>query len=82
MDVYDHQLLVTGNKEFRERISFREAEMKILKDVRVNMDLDADFLYEDEVDTSARDVRINNVFNVIWMLRKAIQSLDQIWLRY
>lgn len=45
MDFHDHRQLVTGNKEFSERISILEVEMKIQKDAKFNIDVSAEFIY-------------------------------------
>lgn len=56
MDFHDHRQLVTGNKEFSERISILEVEMKLQKDAKFNIDVSAEFIYEDEIDTSIQNL--------------------------
>ncbi|KAI5394794.1 hypothetical protein KIW84_061418 [Lathyrus oleraceus] len=73
VDVNDYQRLVAENKDFKERISVLEDEMRMMKEARVNTPFEDEdvqddrqimnFINKDEVGISSKDVGHNTPFN-------------------
>ncbi|KAI5382996.1 hypothetical protein KIW84_070414 [Lathyrus oleraceus] len=73
VDVTDYHKLVVENKDFKERISVLEYEVRIMKEARVNSPFEdevvqddrqlVNFITKDEVGTFAGDVGYNTPFN-------------------
>ncbi|XP_050875258.1 uncharacterized protein LOC127078886 [Lathyrus oleraceus] len=73
VDVIDYHRLVFENKDFKERITFLEYEVRMMKKARVNTPFEEEvvqddrqllnFIIEDEVGTLPEDVGHNTPFN-------------------
>jgi hypothetical protein len=73
VDVINYHRLVAENKDFKERISFLEYEVRMMKKARVNTPFEdevvqddrqlVNFIIEDEVGTLVGDVGHNTPFN-------------------
>lgn len=73
VDVIDYHRLVVENKDFKERITILEYEVRMMKEARVNTPFEEEvvqddrqlvnFITEDEVGTLSGDVGHNTPFN-------------------